>query len=575
MRNSRNDYYYYIKLFIFFFFIILISNLIQQKRKICFEVSRLMNLSICCYAVCVCFDLKHSLTFLSPNICFTTTDRNFEVFGVIMPRDFFVDDQSSSWGESLKLYETQKKTLSWKNEEFVPAPKMSSYDIAVKQREVDPVTMSFRDTAREEHRIRARTAKDDEKRRSWNSTKATQRNILVNTSNKHQLAMYQTIRDAVAPPPPRDRNLISHLNNGPDHIHCPIIYNDQYMMEKVHVRKKATPVKDVRERDFNMITNIYVDNDTSRKLEEHDMTRDYIRTKYGQMNILDPIKMEYCDEAKNEIEHMNMATKVVETRERKVNNLPPGMKYSEGRSYDILNPKDVIDPTGLNQVLLKETMRANRNKKIQVESKQRLRGQSDYEKSENRRMERVKYDRVKYQIERGYNPINLSTDLKGPSRYGVAPPTMWSRFQRDERSGGFSGLGNNELSLIRRAPTAHSSGMGRLLSGRDTSNGGVYIASNNDSSSSSSSSGKNVIQGGAGDVYPARESARALARASTAQLSVRPSTIGTPGSAKATLPILDLSKASIEEKVTYDESKAGPSGMPIPMVRTGSMLSMR
>ena len=70
-----------------------------------------------------------------------------------MSRDFLTD-RSSSWGESLKAYERQKKTLSWDREEFVPAPRLSSYDIAIKQREVDPVTMAFRNTAREEERMR-------------------------------------------------------------------------------------------------------------------------------------------------------------------------------------------------------------------------------------------------------------------------------------------------------------------------------------------------------------------------------------------------------------------------------------
>ena len=92
-------------------------------------------------------------------------------------------------------------------------------------------------------------------------------------------------------------------------------------------------------------------------------------------------------------------------------------------------------------------------------------------------------------------------------------------------------------------------------------------------------------QRGADEVYSARASARESARASareSARASVRaeaPLKLSTTGASfervKANLPPLDLSKASIEEKVTYDEGKVGPSSMPIPMVRTGSMLSMR
>ena len=488
-------------------------------------------------------------------------------------------DQSSNWGEYLKTYETQKKTLGWNKEEFTPAPRMSSHDIAVKQREVDPVTMVFRDSAREEERLRVRTAKDEEKRRNWNQLKQTQRNILVNRTSERQQKMYETMRQSVAPAPPRERNIVSHLNNGPDHTNCPTIYNDQYMTNNVHVRATKSPIKDSRERDFNLISNVYVENDTARKLEEHDVNRDYIRTKYSQVNILDPIKMEYYDEARAEIEDLKQLSQTQDAKDRKIQNLPPSTKYSEGRSYNILNPVDVTDVTGLNQVLLKETMRKNRSKKLQVESRQRASGEVNFEKQENRRMKRVNYARVKYQLERGYDPINLSTNLKAPTAFGTAPPTMWSRFHRDESSEGFTGIGTNTLSDTRRTPAAYSSGMGRLLSGRSSPTTGANMTSSiNSNVDSGDIKGGNVSnQRGDDEVYSARASARESARASVrAEAPLKLSTTGASFErVKANLPPLDLSKASIEEKVTYDEGKVGPSSMPIPMVRTGSMLSMR
>ena len=92
-------------------------------------------------------------------------------------------------------------------------------------------------------------------------------------------------------------------------------------------------------------------------------------------------------------------------------------------------------------------------------------------------MKRVNYARVKYQLERGYDPINLSTNLKAPTAFGTAPPTMWSRFHRDESSEGFTGIGTNTLSDTRRTPAAYSSGMGRLLSGRSSPTTGANMTS--------------------------------------------------------------------------------------------------
>ena len=144
----------------------------------------------------------------------------------------------SSWGDYLKQYDTQRKTLSWSNEDFLPVQKMGTRERALKQREVDPVTMQFRDAAREQERVRVREAKQDEKRRTWLTSRATSRNILVNTTNPVQQQQYATLRQSVAPAPPRERNIISHLQNGADHTYCPTIYNDTYMTEKVHVRTR-------------------------------------------------------------------------------------------------------------------------------------------------------------------------------------------------------------------------------------------------------------------------------------------------------------------------------------------------
>lgn len=97
----------------------------------------------------------------------------------------------------------------------------------------------------------------------------------------------------------------------------------------------------------------------------------------------------------------------------------------------------------------------NRSKKIATEARQRNAGLNDFERGEERRMERVKYDRFRYQLERGYNPINLTTELPVPL-YGAAPPTMWQRLQKSEATDGFTGLGTLSfpVSAAKAAPTA-------------------------------------------------------------------------------------------------------------------------
>lgn len=168
------------------------------------------------------------------------------------------NDTGASWAESIKQYENSKKTLGWKKEEFIPVQKLSALERALKQREVDPLSMTYRDSKKETERLQLRTAKDDAKKKSYLESRETQRNILTCTTNELQKKNYETLRLSVAPAAPRDRNLISHLQNGPDHVQCPSLYDEDYMNQKIHVRTRKPDAEDevdARIKDFDILSN--------------------------------------------------------------------------------------------------------------------------------------------------------------------------------------------------------------------------------------------------------------------------------------------------------------------------------
>jgi hypothetical protein len=169
-------------------------------------------------------------------------------------------------------------------------------------------------------------------------------------------------------------------------------------------------------------------------MAENEEKRKYIIKKFNESRDLDPVKMKYYSEEKDQMYETLAMSKTLALRVNKIEKMPFDLRYSEGMSYNIINPQDITDDQGLKRVQLREQMRMNRIKKIKIEAAQRLAGESAYSRNEEMRMGRVKYDRFKYQLERGYNPINLTTELPVPL-YGTAPPTMWSRVQRDSSSG--------------------------------------------------------------------------------------------------------------------------------------------
>ena len=72
----------------------------------------------------------------------------------------------------------------------MPVEKLSSGARALKQREVDPISMTFRDPIREQERLNLRTATLDAKKNAYLDAKSTQRNIILNTTSTNQMKQY-------------------------------------------------------------------------------------------------------------------------------------------------------------------------------------------------------------------------------------------------------------------------------------------------------------------------------------------------------------------------------------------------
>lgn len=122
---------------------------------------------------------------------------------------------------------------------------------------------------------------------------------------------------------------------------------------------------------------------------------------------------------------------------------------------------------------------------------------------------------------------------------------MWSRIQRNDSNDGFTGLRDSKNDSTWQsipATTTNNDKRTSLRTAPVTSSSQYHTYSQN----------RQAASNGEG---------ASLVTANT------PSAV----SARAKLPPLDLTNASLGEKVTYDDSKAGPSNMPVPIVRTGGI----
>ena len=95
----------------------------------------------------------------------------------------------------------------------------------------------------------------------------------------------------------RDRHLISHLENGTDHLNCPTIFDEEYMKNTVKNRKPKLVLK-AGARDFDILSNKFYNNDEAKQDEEFLKSRKYLSDKYWATRDYDLIRGRYYDDQK-------------------------------------------------------------------------------------------------------------------------------------------------------------------------------------------------------------------------------------------------------------------------------------
>jgi len=269
-----------------------------------------------------------------------------------------LNDNAASWSESIKAYETSKKQITWKKDEFEPAPQLTMYERRCKERENDPILMQCRDPTKEGARLQKKEEELNRRVKKYHDDIAGRRNII----NGEGL---QKPKMLMPPPRLRDRHLISHLPNGSAHINCPTVFDEDYVRENVINRK---PGKTLRAgvRDFDIVSNRYHENDIEKKNEEFMRTSQTIAAKYWKSRNFDILRGRYYDENK-EAEYKQQLDVV-----NQVNGLyqqskvPTCIQYAEGNCYNIIN-HSTSDEVKLKSSQTIEQRKLNRIKKDSVE----------------------------------------------------------------------------------------------------------------------------------------------------------------------------------------------------------------
>lgn len=446
--------------------------------------------------------------------------------------------EPASWGDMMREHDVKKKTLSWKVNDVEPVTKISMFDRKSAERELDPVSMKYRNSEKELMFSKAVEQQRIAKLDRLDTLKLTKFDILKHTGGPPRMIETMNRPNTSSAIGLNNRHIISGLNNDA-HLKLTTIYNDEFVNSHIHINKPKTAAGKGNRRDFDVISNTFINNHNERASKEHNQVNAHIVDKYWQTHDYDFIKGEYYDEKKENKfkEHRDISAINHVHSNVLMSKLPAGTMYSQGNTYNILNHE--IKDNERFQISNKSATQASNSKQLsrKVESRIKQKAYNTSVLQNERSLNRPAYQRWEKEIDRGYNIVNQSLEIHAPRP--ERPATVWAKVHRTTLVGdSSSGNRNNDDNMPR---TSSSS---RDLSGRRDGNN-----SNNNNNNSSSSNNNS-----SGSVLKISSSSSGVQRQSSM------------------IPSLDLTKTEPAQPVAYKETFGGHMAEKVPMVRTGGKL---
>ena len=309
---------------------------------------------------------------------------------------------AGSWSEMVKGIETSKKTLPWAKNDFVPTRRIPLPERKQIERALNPVTMTFRDEARE----RAHTAAKMERTQTAvldrvKKINEKHYNIISHTGPPRKIdSMRETLKE-IEPKPPRKWNMFSHLPHDKQTT-CPILFDENYMRTYVKPERTQIPPEQVK-REFNIINNEFAENHDERLKEEYSNLKKDMVERYWAKHSFDPVIGEFYSDEKEAEFRANQKQISSTWGTAQLARLPKSYAESEGKAYDILT-LDTKDEHKLSKALSKDIKKNNRLNKFKGMTKKQVEaGKKEYDRLEDMRLNRVNYKRFEEEIDRGYD----------------------------------------------------------------------------------------------------------------------------------------------------------------------------
>ncbi|GMH81409.1 hypothetical protein TrST_g1959 [Triparma strigata] len=385
-----------------------------------------------------------------------------------------------TWGETLQNYKKAHHSLPWQEGEFVPTKRETVYEKSRKERAFNPVTMTYRDEAKEsniQQRERAFAAVRLNNAKDKQLCFEQKFNIINHQSHlpkQYEDANMKTrMQEEVKRRAPDSRvkyNIISHMGKE-EHYRAKMLpkEGEEFTLKRdmnITLENGLKP-KSHQTREFDVLTNKYIENNTFREVEDLEVQRDELAKKYWKTHDYDILAVRYCDAQKQQKFEQDLREKERTHGNNQREKLPPSVKYSEGVVYDIIS-NEIRDGRAIQSVDDKRNKAVASKMGSKVEEQIRTRALEEDDRLEAMSFNRINADKFKEDRRYGFDPI---TNISFEGRLGVPPVALrqeerkpiWSRLHA---GGGGASSGGTGVSKPRDLSGGDSSSNIPMNSGR-------------------------------------------------------------------------------------------------------------
>ncbi|OMJ67128.1 hypothetical protein SteCoe_35794 [Stentor coeruleus] len=341
------------------------------------------------------------------------------------------------WKEDLRKYEQEKTNISWTS--AVPHPRITHNDMQALENRYNPILQTYTDPEIERNvqkierdRLIETLAKNKDR-----SLRYEQTFDIINLDDKLKGLEGLPGYPVEKPPNYKSRNLGNNSKTPYNIISC-LDFIDHHYLPPEHrpprpiEKPKTYKINIVEHRDFNIISNKYIQGHEEKAKKDLESYKLQAAEEYWKAHDYDIFTCKYIDPEKEELEKKNAVNDALTLCKKKYEELPNGVKYSEGALYQAISSK-VVDAARLYEIDMKNKQAKKRfENRYDIEKEYHDRDIEFQEKAKFQAINRISHERYTEDPKRGYDIINhnpyegMNAKTLYPSKTNPKP-SVWER----------------------------------------------------------------------------------------------------------------------------------------------------